>query len=156
MARVNEEVETSPGQFEKYRRHQNGRGWVSPKANVAPSAFVAEMAYVEAGAEVGEDSWVGPGSWIDREAVIGKRVFVGANVHIGERAHINSGARVGSHSKLGNDVKVEPLARLGRDTAVPHGGSVKASARAWSTAAPLTRAYAPSSSRRDARARSAA
>src|SRR5690606_39859158 len=47
MARVNEEVELTPGNVDKYRRHPNGRGWVSPSALVPASTFVSEMAYVE-------------------------------------------------------------------------------------------------------------
>ena len=139
MARVNEEVEHSTGQVEKYRRHPNGRGWVSPTAEVAPSAFVAEMAYVEPGARVGEDTWIGPGSWVDRGANIGKRVFIGTNVHIGANAQLGSGSRVGSHSKIGKDVQVSPLARIERDSTVPDGGKVAASSRAWSSAAPASR-----------------
>ncbi|MEX1079978.1 MAG: hypothetical protein WED09_12820 [Homoserinimonas sp.] len=153
MARVNEEVEHSTGEVEKYRRHPNGHGWVSPGAAVAPSTFISEMAYVESGAEVGDESWIGPGSWIDRGARIGKRVFVGANVHIGERTQVGSGARVGSHTKLGHDVQVSPLARIERDTTVPNGGSVAASSRAWATGAPATR---PAAHRRHQDSRNAA
>jgi UDP-3-O-[3-hydroxymyristoyl] glucosamine N-acyltransferase len=155
MARVNEEVEHSTGEVQKYRRHPNGRGWVSPGAVVAPSTFDSEMAYVESGAEIGEESWIGPGSWIDHGARLGKRVFVGANVRIGERSKVGSGARVGSHTKLGNDVEIGALARLERDTTVADGGSIAASSRAWATGAPATRPYAAAHGRRQS-SRSAA
>lgn len=131
VARVNEEVERDSGEVEKYRRHTNGRGWVSTGARVPASTFVAEMTYIESGARVGEDSWIGPGSWVDHDVVIGNRVFIGHNVHIGQRTQIGYGARLGSHSRIGMNVRINPGAQIERDDRVADDGVVTTSSRPW-------------------------
>ncbi|TFC11162.1 transferase [Cryobacterium algoritolerans] len=118
VERVNEEVEVNTGVIEKYRRHSNGRGLVSPAARVHASAFVSSTAYVESGAQVSAESWIGPGSWIDHGAVIGSRVFIGQNVHVGADAQVGNGARLGSHSRIGRNARIPAGAVLDRDVRV--------------------------------------
>lgn len=119
MERVNEEVEVDTGVIEKYRRHGNGRGLISPGARVHASVFVSSTAYVESGAQVNAESWIGPGSWIDHGAVIGSRVFIGQNVHVGADAQVGNGARLGSHSRIGRNARIPAGAVLERDLRVP-------------------------------------
>lgn len=128
MERVNEEVEVNTGVIEKYRRHGNGRGLVSPAARVHASAFVSSTAYVESGAQVSAESWIGPGSWIDHGAVIGSKVFIGQNVHVGADAQVGNGARLGSHSRIGRNARIPAGTVLDRDLRVPDNAVADATA----------------------------
>lgn len=113
------EVELEKGELTKYRRHENGRGLVSPSATVNPSAFVSSTTYVESDAQIGPESWIGQGSWVDHGAIIGARVFVGANVHIGADAIVGNEARLASHTNIGRGVFIADGAVIDHEIQVP-------------------------------------
>lgn len=119
LVRMSLEVELNPGEVSKYRRHENGKGLVSPGARVNPSAFVSSAAYVESGAQVGPGSWIGQGSWIDHGAIIGAGVFIGANVHVGPDAVVGNQARLGSHTHVGRGAFVSDGAVVDHEIEVP-------------------------------------
>ena len=113
------EVELQTGEVTKYRRHENGRGLVSPSAQVNPSAYVSSAAYVESEAQVGAESWIGQGSWIDRGAIIGAGVFVGASVHVGADAIVGNEARLASHTQIGRGAFIADGAVVDHEIQVP-------------------------------------
>ena len=125
MARISVEVELD-GQLTKYRRHENGRGLVSPTAQVDQSVYVSSTAYVESDAQIGPGSWIGQGSWIDHGAIIGARVFVGVNVHVGSDAIVGNGARLASHTNIGRGAFIADGAVIDHEIQVPDFSDVSA------------------------------
>ena len=119
MARMSVEVELEKGEVTRYRRHENGRGLVSPSAKVNPSAYVSSTTYVEGDAQIGPESWIGQGSWIDYGAIIGARVFIGANVHVGADAIVGNEARLASHTNIGRGVFIADGAVIDHEIQVP-------------------------------------
>lgn len=132
MVKMSVEVELNKGEVTKYRRHGNGRGLISPSAEVNLSAFVSSAAYVESEAQIGAQSWIGQGSWIDHGAILGARVFVGANVHVGADAFVGNDARLGSNTHIGRGAFIADGAIIDHEIRVPDFADV--------TARPTTRA----------------
>lgn len=126
MARISVEVELENGQLTKYRRHENGRGLVSPSAQVDQSVYVSSTTYVESDAQIGPGSWIGQGSWIDHRAIIGARVFVGENVHVGSDAIVGNGARLASHTNIGCGAFIADGAVIDHEIQVPDFSDVSA------------------------------
>ena len=123
---MNVEVELKKGEITKYRRHENGRGLVSPSAHVHPSAYLSSTTYIESAAQVGPESWIGQGSWIDHGAIIGARVFVGANVHVGADAIVGNDARLASHTNIGRGAFIADGAVIDHEIQVPNFSDVSA------------------------------
>ncbi|TFC57833.1 hypothetical protein E3O62_11680 [Cryobacterium sp. TMT2-15-1] len=136
VARMSVEVELEKGEVTKYRRHENGRGLVSPGAQVNPSAYVSSATYVESDAQVGPESWIGQGSWIDHGAIIGARVFVGANVHVGADAIVGNEARLASNTDIGRGAFIADGAVIDHEIAVPEFTDVSARPSARSDTVP--------------------
>ena len=119
MARINVEVELEKGEMTKYRRHEKGRGLVSPGAHVNSSAYVSSATYVESDAQIGPESWIGQGSWIDHGAIIGARVFIGASVHVGADAIVGNEVRLASHTNIGRGAFIGDGAVIDHEIQVP-------------------------------------
>jgi carbonic anhydrase/acetyltransferase-like protein (isoleucine patch superfamily) len=126
LARMSVEVELETGEVTKYSRHENGRGLVSPSAEVNLSAFVSSASYVESEAQIGAESWIGQGSWIDHGAIIGARVFIGANVHVGADAFVGNEARLGSNTHIGRGAFIADGAVIDHEIQVPDFADVSA------------------------------
>ena len=90
MARMSVDVELEKGEVSKYRRHENGRGLVSPSARVNPSAYVSSAAYVESDAQIGPGSWIGQGSWIDRGAFIADGAVIDHEIQVPEFTDVSA------------------------------------------------------------------
>ena len=112
------EYEDDNGRVERYVRHVNGGGLVSPRARVHEGAMVASTAYVEAGAHVGDRSRIGAGSWLDLDVIVGQDVVVAGNVHLGPRTRVEDGTWIGTGARVGSDVVIGRGARVAPDAVV--------------------------------------